>query len=482
MDTHPDKKAKDKAGVASAAPAAEPAATPLASASASPESNQKRAKVAASSPSSQKQAKPAVTPHEKPKTAAKSTAAVKPTPVEAVAPSPSPPRQSQSTSKPATSTPPAPEKMKATSATSFSQPQPTRSKATEKPPATPATAPPTPPNGSGKTSPETRGSAQGACTVCKAPATKKCGRCMTAYYCCEAHQKGDWKRHKLACKRGATKSADDDDDIEAFVAMEDPPTDRKKPSIQFSFDGHTLFGMMVSDLISKSPSSWCDGLDDDEKYEWLVDCYRLHATTVARRKKKNACKKSVYSLYTPSTGEERVAQAEALAADFFKFCVLGTLLDVIPCGDDDEDEWNWKQLVQIARHLLPEPMDEEAAWEKHGSDAFFTGHFAGQRSLPLTAQLIYEFHTNHFVYGNPRLQSRAPHQVQLFLLADTAHATFSASKCSLCGVCESCQHLDVFGGAELWKRLKLGLILSLAADRGKQSTSTSSKGNTKKRG
>ncbi|KAJ7256215.1 hypothetical protein B0H12DRAFT_1016096, partial [Mycena haematopus] len=37
------------------------------------------------------------------------------------------------------------------------------------------------------------------CTVCRAPTTKKCARCSTTFYCSTAHQKLDWKKHKLAC-------------------------------------------------------------------------------------------------------------------------------------------------------------------------------------------------------------------------------------------------------------------------------------------
>jgi len=37
------------------------------------------------------------------------------------------------------------------------------------------------------------------CQVCEKVCATKCPLCRKAYYCCEAHQRGDWKEHKKTC-------------------------------------------------------------------------------------------------------------------------------------------------------------------------------------------------------------------------------------------------------------------------------------------
>lgn len=40
---------------------------------------------------------------------------------------------------------------------------------------------------------------EGKCNVCKQDATTRCSACHHVYYCCAAHQKSDWKFHKVTC-------------------------------------------------------------------------------------------------------------------------------------------------------------------------------------------------------------------------------------------------------------------------------------------
>jgi hypothetical protein len=45
------------------------------------------------------------------------------------------------------------------------------------------------------------------CTVCSSPAPFSCARCKCVSYCSPAHQKEDWKAHKVQCLRLAQKAA-----------------------------------------------------------------------------------------------------------------------------------------------------------------------------------------------------------------------------------------------------------------------------------
>ena len=41
---------------------------------------------------------------------------------------------------------------------------------------------------------------------CTNPAPYMCGKCRSAYYCCEEHQKDDWNRHKPECHKLSAKA------------------------------------------------------------------------------------------------------------------------------------------------------------------------------------------------------------------------------------------------------------------------------------
>ena len=44
------------------------------------------------------------------------------------------------------------------------------------------------------------------CAVCSSPASNKCARCKCVFYCSPAHQKADWKAHKVQCPRLAQEA------------------------------------------------------------------------------------------------------------------------------------------------------------------------------------------------------------------------------------------------------------------------------------
>lgn len=37
------------------------------------------------------------------------------------------------------------------------------------------------------------------CGLCKSPASHKCSKCLSIWYCCREHQKEHWKEHKKEC-------------------------------------------------------------------------------------------------------------------------------------------------------------------------------------------------------------------------------------------------------------------------------------------
>ncbi|KLO07678.1 hypothetical protein SCHPADRAFT_1001474 [Schizopora paradoxa] len=44
------------------------------------------------------------------------------------------------------------------------------------------------------------GSGSQACPICNSPATDRCSKCASAYYCSKEHQKEHWPEHKAKCK------------------------------------------------------------------------------------------------------------------------------------------------------------------------------------------------------------------------------------------------------------------------------------------
>ncbi|KAH9256604.1 hypothetical protein BASA81_005108 [Batrachochytrium salamandrivorans] len=67
------------------------------------------------------------------------------------------------------------------------------------------------------------------CEVCRAKCHRKCSACEEVSYCCEGHQKQDWKRHKIMCKlttscrREVSQSRDPFDYQAQFQGGEEDP-------------------------------------------------------------------------------------------------------------------------------------------------------------------------------------------------------------------------------------------------------------------
>ncbi|KAJ3117834.1 hypothetical protein HDU96_005421 [Phlyctochytrium bullatum] len=242
--------------------------------------------------------------------------------------------------------------------------------------------------------------------------------------------------------------------------------------------------------------SWAMGLTRQAQFEWLVDCFRLHAT------------QHKTGVYEKKSGDPEEF-AKALANDFFKFCGLATVVGVVPWYGANI----WSKFLVVARRLLPEPLDKVAAWEKHQSEAFFSGKTRYGRSLPFTAQLVYEIHPDHWVYtreepptGNRGKTKSAKkdlrqnfdeeikpsvidHPVELFKRVEITAMMYRCGQiglCGLCGKCNLCKNAFFeFGGARMWKQFKLDLVADITGCPVEENVSTyvgkyRSKGNVKK--
>ena len=175
------------------------------------------------------------------------------------------------------------------------------------------------------------------CGFCSKEASFRCSRCKTTFYCNREHQKKYWKVHKKECFN-----------IEDFYRLEGAS----------------------KNLIKDEKSSWEIGLGED-KYEWLVNCYRLRADDMYVWRGQ-----LVGSYEIPSTKIK-------ILRHFWVFCKLAVSRKVIPSG------WNWSKFLKVAKGLLTYVFDKSDAQEKYGSENVFTGYFGG-RSLRYTATDIYK--------------------------------------------------------------------------------------------
>ncbi|KAJ3117835.1 hypothetical protein HDU96_005422 [Phlyctochytrium bullatum] len=203
-----------------------------------------------------------------------------------------------------------------------------------------------------------------------------------------------------------------------------------------------------------SSRSWAFGLTRQAQFEWLVDCYRLHAT------------QHKTGVHEKKTGDPEEF-AKALANDFFRFCALATVMGVVPWYGANI----WSKFLMVARQLLPEPLDDVAAWEKHQSEAIFSRKTRYGRSLPFTAQLVYENRPGHWVCNREEpchekiRTSAVDHPVELFQRVEFTVVMYKCGQvgvCSLCGRCNLCINTFVqYGGARMWKEFKLDLVADI---------------------
>jgi hypothetical protein len=226
---------------------------------------------------------------------------------------------------------------------------------------------------------------KGACAVCGAASNKRCAGCQSVFYCGGEHQKAHWQTHKKECK---------------------------KPSEQPKFTQDDSF---------LKNSNWANGLSQNERYGWLVDCYRMRADD------DYAHAGNYHGLYAQASTLE-------LIADFLKFCKLAVQHGVIPSN------WDWNKFLVAAKGELKYAFEKSDAQEKYGGENIFSAMMGG-RSLRATAEGIYD---SSCMGGQPsnayKKVDKLVEQSKIFAEQSTNFGTHTAL------------FADV-GGANIWQNL-----------------------------
>ena len=190
-----------------------------------------------------------------------------------------------------------------------------------------------------------------ACMFCGAGASLRCSACKLVYYCCKDHQKKHWKEHKKKCKKKKKKK------------KENPP---------------------------KSRVDWANGLGNNEKYEWLSNCYQLRCDDDYAF---GGC--YLHGPYDPN------ATALSNSGDFLIFCLLASRANVLPA------QWDWREFLNVAsKHVFYafEKSDAQERWGAH-SPLF----------LRSTANDIYGCDSvNSFSYKNKGANGKAAAEAETF--------------------------------------------------------------------
>ena len=122
-------------------------------------------------------------------------------------------------------------------------------------------------------------------------------------------------------------------------------------------------------------AAWASGLRTAERYEWLVDCYRMRVDDDYAL---GGC--NLHGLYAKSAGDP----GNTITRDFLLFCVLCKRRGVC----DGLQNWSWSTLLDMAVGLLPYAFEKSDANEKYGGENVFSAAMGG-RSLRFTGELVY---------------------------------------------------------------------------------------------
>jgi len=121
----------------------------------------------------------------------------------------------------------------------------------------------------------------------------------------------------------------------------------------------------------QNASAWATGLSEAEKYEWLVDCYRMRVDDDYAWGGGN-----LHGLYNGDASNDEIV------CDFWVFCKQAKEVGAVP------SDWQWDRFLDVASNHLRYAFEKEDATEKWGGENVFSAMMGG-RSLRFTAEQIY---------------------------------------------------------------------------------------------
>lgn len=143
----------------------------------------------------------------------------------------------------------------------------------------------------------------------------------------------------------------------------------------------------------KTPAIWAEGLDENERYEWLVDCYRMRVDD------DYALGEGIQrGFYDPERTDLKII------CDFLIFCKLAVARNMIP-----EDGWNWKDFIEKAKRSIF--ISFEKSKIKYECDNILDVLMGG-RSLKYSAKVIYGFSSNELNNKKEEIYEKINEEVQ----------------------------------------------------------------------
>jgi hypothetical protein len=100
--------------------------------------------------------------------------------------------------------------------------------------------------------PPSQKDAQNKCILCQSPATKRCSRCRSVFYCTQQHQRDHWPEHKKTCEK---RGREGESGVEASKKLKTEDLFPKLQSLLMSPDGIKRLLLHPSIIALRDPNS-----------------------------------------------------------------------------------------------------------------------------------------------------------------------------------------------------------------------------------